>query len=95
MKFAYSVSGRCQSLVWPPAEVSYTEAARDLSNTRVLALRAEEVTERFDWLVSRAVDPATLNFELAPRAAILASEGSIPLPWGKNRFIRDVPRGTC
>src|ERR1700733_694480 len=36
------------------------EAARGLSNVRVISSRAEEVQERFDWLISRAVAPSDI-----------------------------------
>jgi len=84
------------------------EATRNLSNVRVLARRAEEVDEKFDWAISRAVSYADLGKSLkslARSAALLtgaepppASLGfewdePIPLPGGRNRFLR-VSRGT-
>ena len=48
------------------------EATRDLLNVRVLAMRAEDVKEKFDWIVSRAVSPAdVLKLDLAPNIALL------------------------
>src|SRR5262249_13167144 len=48
------------------------EAVRDLKNVRVLSVRAEDVLERFDWLVSRAVSPAdVLSHGLAPHYSML------------------------
>ena len=48
------------------------EATRDLPNVHVLAMRAEEVTEKFDWVVSRAVNPEeVLKLRLAPNIALL------------------------
>lgn len=66
------------------------EAARELTNVRVLAARAETVTDSYDWTISRAVRPQdVLQLTLSPRAAILGTEGD-SLPWGENRalFIR-------
>src|SRR5688572_7125078 len=50
------------------------EAARKQSNIRVLAKRAEDVDERFDWVISRGVsfmDLAVNLKRLAPNAALL------------------------
>jgi 16S rRNA (guanine(527)-N(7))-methyltransferase RsmG len=84
------------------------EATRGLPNAVVLAKRANEVEPRFDWVVSRAVsyaDLATCLPNLASHVALLTGieeppsslgfswEPPIPLPWGKQRFLR-VSRGT-
>jgi len=78
------------------------EAARQHPNIRVLAKRAEEVAERFDWAVSRAVsyyDLARNLKRLAPHAALLTGaeppplelgfdwEAPVPLPGSKQRFL--------
>jgi len=78
------------------------EAARDLANVRVIAKRAEEVTERFDWVVSRAVKYAEIAValkELSRNAELLTGEvrrsdlsgfewhEPIPLPWGDRRYL--------
>jgi len=66
------------------------EAARNLTNVRVLPLRAESVTDSYDWTISRAVRPdSVLKLNLAPRVAVLGVEGE-NLPWGEKRalFIR-------
>ena len=78
------------------------EASRDLLNVRVLAQRAEEVAECFDWVVSRAVrypDIAETLKKLAPNAELLTGEvrasdmpgfewqAPIRLPWGDRRFL--------
>jgi 16S rRNA (guanine527-N7)-methyltransferase len=78
------------------------EASRALPNLRVLARRAEDVGEAFDWAISRAVSPADLSRvlpRLAPRAALLTGdaiagselglewEKPIPLPWGEHRIL--------
>src|SRR5262249_4642984 len=63
------------------------EATRELPNTSVLAMRAEDVVTRYDWLVSRAVSPEFLStLTLAPAFAFLGTEGA-RLPWGENRAI--------
>jgi 16S rRNA (guanine527-N7)-methyltransferase len=79
------------------------EASRTVDNVRVLAMRAEAVGEKFDWVVSRAVsyeDLAGCLPGLAARVALLTGveppsaslayewEVPIPLPWGKQRFLR-------
>ena len=78
------------------------EASRRRPNIRVLAKRAEEVSERFDWVISRAVsyhDLAKSLKRLAPHAALLTGaelpprelgfdwEAPIPLPGSQQRFL--------
>jgi 16S rRNA (guanine(527)-N(7))-methyltransferase RsmG len=86
------------------------EATRGMSNVRVLAQRAESISERFDCAVCRAVsydDLLPILKRIAPAADLLTGaeeppEGlglewqeSIRLPWGENRFLRmSVPRET-
>jgi 16S rRNA (guanine527-N7)-methyltransferase len=79
------------------------ESTRKVGNIRVLGGRAEDVRERFDWLISRAVAWEALPM-LGDRVALLASEPApefpwrecVRLPWGDRRvlLIGDVPRGT-
>jgi hypothetical protein len=78
------------------------EASRRVPNIRVLAKRAEEVHEAFDWAISRAVSAEDLSAfiaRLAPHVALLtgvdvpeipsiAWESVIPLPDAKARFLR-------
>jgi 16S rRNA G527 N7-methylase RsmG len=76
------------------------EAVRKLPNAQVLAKRAEEVEDRFDCLISRAVSYEDLGSpRLADRLVLLtgaeeppSSWGmkwrAIPLPWGRRRFLR-------
>lgn len=82
--------------------VFLTEASRDLPNVRVLANRAEEIQQEFDWLVSRAVTPEDV-LELpygGHRMLLVGAEdakslgGGELLPWGKERYLVSVPRGT-
>ena len=77
------------------------EATRGMGNARVLPARAEQVSERFDWAVSRGVSYADLRpllSRLAENVGLLAGAGSPPdlrftwnnpilLPWGKRRFL--------
>jgi 16S rRNA (guanine527-N7)-methyltransferase len=78
------------------------EASRDLANVRVIAQRAEHVSERFDWVVSRAVkysDIAGALKLLGHQAEILTGEvraadlpgftwqEPIRLPWGDRRLL--------
>jgi len=57
------------------------EAARDLANVHVRQMRWQDLSERFDWVLSRAVsakDLATSLPRLGARFAVLASEGAWP-----------------
>ena len=78
------------------------EASRRVANIRVVAKRAEEVRESFDWAVSRAVSYTALREimpRMAPSAAFLGGlelgrdtlryvwQGPIPVPWGERRFL--------
>lgn len=52
------------------------EATRHMPNVRVLAMRAEDVKEKFDWVVSRAVRAGeVLKLKLAPHIALMGSHG--------------------
>jgi 16S rRNA (guanine527-N7)-methyltransferase len=63
------------------------EAARKLTNIRVLAKRAEAVTDSYDWTISRAVCPEdVLKLNLSPHVAVLGAEGK-SLPWGEKRAL--------
>jgi len=86
------------------------EASRGVRNVSVVSKRAEDVSERFDWTISRAVDPSeVLTLGLSDRLALLIGEGDASrlgtgrsriLPWGKHRVLFhvepevEVPRGT-
>jgi len=79
------------------------EASRMLSNVRVEAKRAEDVEERFDWVISRAVAPSNvLGLEVAPALALLIGvEDALKLngeaeliPWGIHRVLFHVERQT-
>jgi len=79
------------------------EASRNLLNVRVLARRAEDVKEEFDWAISRAVsyrDLASFLKNLAPSVDLLTGgeeppdgigfvwETPVPVPWSRQRFLR-------
>ncbi len=79
------------------------EIARSVRNVRVVAKRGEEVSERFDHVISRAVsyeDLAPFLKALGSNADLLTGvdeppgklgftwEAGIPLPWGRQRFLR-------
>jgi 16S rRNA (guanine527-N7)-methyltransferase len=74
------------------------EATRGLRNVTVIAKRAEEVVERFSWIVSRAVSWKELRgLDLAPQLALFGTEAKgtfIPLPWEKERCLVLVSRET-
>ncbi len=54
------------------------EATRDLPNVRVLPMRAEDVKESFDWVVSRAVRPEdVLKLKLASNFALMTGPRQI------------------
>jgi 16S rRNA (guanine527-N7)-methyltransferase len=78
------------------------EASRDLANVRVAGKRAEDMAERFDWVVSRAVrysDIAGALKKLGRSAELLTGEvrasdlvgfewqEPIRLPWGERRYL--------
>lgn len=78
------------------------EAARDLQNVRVIAKRAEDVAESFDWVVSRALrysDIVGALKKLGRNAELLTGEvracdlpgfkwkEPIRLPWGERRYL--------
>lgn len=75
------------------------EASRNLDNVWVIPRRAEDVTETFDWAVSRGVNSAEISKairKLAVNVALLAGEDNpnrdftwnkIKLPWGEHRFL--------
>ena len=68
-------------------EVFLREAARELTNVRVVAQRAESLTDSYDWTISRAVRPEdVLQLDLAPQVAVLGSDGE-SLPWGEKRAL--------
>jgi 16S rRNA (guanine527-N7)-methyltransferase len=75
------------------------EAARELSNVKVIPKRAEDVQERFDWLISRAVAPMdVLRLKISNKIALLIGEEdavklggeSTPIPWGNHRVLFHV-----
>jgi len=77
------------------------EATRELSNVKVISKRAEDVRDRFDWLVSRAVAPGdVVRLNLAENVALLMGEGdaaklagrATQVPWGKQRVLFHVKR---
>lgn len=78
------------------------EVSRDVPNIKVLAKRAEDVQERFEWVISRAVryhEIRSAMQKLAPHAALLTGDVTpedlvgflwqepIRLPWGDRRFL--------
>jgi 16S rRNA (guanine527-N7)-methyltransferase len=78
------------------------EASRGIPNIHVLAKRSEDISERFDYLISRAVsyeDLAKFALRLSPRMALLTGAEEppavwnmtwqvVPLPSGRQRFLR-------
>jgi len=75
------------------------EAARELANVSVIPARAEEITDTFDWVTSRAVRFSEIErfaANLAPDIAILGGAEAlskncftwntpISIPWGNQR----------
>jgi 16S rRNA (guanine527-N7)-methyltransferase len=77
------------------------ESSRDLKNVRVAALRAEDIDDNFDWLISRAVSPSdVLGLSLSDNVALLIGEEDAaslgeradPVPWGNSRVLFHVKR---
>ncbi|MBZ5585111.1 MAG: 16S rRNA (guanine(527)-N(7))-methyltransferase RsmG [Acidobacteriia bacterium] len=79
------------------------EASRSQTNIRVLAKRAEDVREEFDWVISRAVSYSDLvdtitalageaalltGAEAPPAHMALTWQPAVPMPWGEHRFLR-------
>jgi 16S rRNA (guanine(527)-N(7))-methyltransferase RsmG len=72
------------------------EASRGMANVRVLAVRAEEVREHFDWVISRAVSYSDLGknlMRLADRVALLSGVEEPPAAWGMEWQIEALPGG--
>ncbi|HZT33283.1 MAG TPA: 16S rRNA (guanine(527)-N(7))-methyltransferase RsmG [Bryobacteraceae bacterium] len=78
------------------------EAARNVANVRVLALRAELLEGGFDWVISRAVkyeEVRPVASRVGERVALLVGDVGmeelagfewqppIRLPWGEQRFL--------
>jgi 16S rRNA (guanine527-N7)-methyltransferase len=79
------------------------EVSRDLKNVRVVAKRAEDVAEGFDWTISRAVSPSDVLALKLSRNFILLIGGedaahlmgrAEAVPWGNNRVMFHVERST-
>ena len=75
--------------------VFLNETVRNLVNAKVVTDRAENLKDKFDWLVSRAVSPGDVSkLNLANNLAMLvgaidakAFHNSELLPWGENRYM--------
>lgn len=70
------------------------EACRQLPNVNVISKRAEECTNRYDWMVSRAVRVGdVLKLKLAPCLALLIGADdakgleALKVPWGERRIL--------
>jgi 16S rRNA (guanine527-N7)-methyltransferase len=65
------------------------ESSPGVPNLRILPIRAENCSERFDWVVSRAVsEKMLLSLKLAQNMALLQtrrtpSSDFLPSPWGR------------
>lgn len=72
------------------------ESSAGIPNLRVLPIRAEDCSERFDWVVSRAVsERMLLSLKLAPNMALLQaprtnSHALLPSPWGRGIIMFQV-----
>jgi 16S rRNA (guanine(527)-N(7))-methyltransferase RsmG len=78
------------------------EASRKVANIRVVAKRAEDVAEKFDRLISRAVSYEDLNDSLQnlasgadlltgaedPPVSGMVWQKPLQIPWGNARFLR-------
>jgi len=76
------------------------EAARELKNVKVLARRAENVADTFEWMVCRAVRFVAVEkilSKMSPNIALLGTEQpaasrftwntQVPLPWGRKTYL--------
>lgn len=74
------------------------EASRTLQNVRVASSRAEDIDERYDWMVSRAVSrTATTHLQVGSNTALLLTAEEATLlggnwkvvnsPWGQQRVV--------
>jgi 16S rRNA (guanine527-N7)-methyltransferase len=73
------------------------EASRHMRNIRVVAKRASEVHEQFDWIVSRAVSYADLGTAVASlgkRVALLTGAEEPPKEWGLDWDVFPLPSGS-
>jgi 16S rRNA (guanine527-N7)-methyltransferase len=74
------------------------ESSAEIPNVRVLPIRAENCSERFDWVVSRAVsEKVLLSLNLAPNMALLQARLTpprdfLPSPWGRGIKMFHVAR---
>ena len=90
---------RPESFVWlieshQRKSVFLQEATREINNIQVIAQRAENITEQFDWVVSRAVKhPPVLADNLAflggeePPVAGRFTWNKVKIPFGDHRFL--------
>jgi 16S rRNA (guanine527-N7)-methyltransferase len=61
------------------------EVSRGMNNVRVISKRAEEVEDRFEWMISRAVSYEDLTGSigsLCRASALLTGEEAPPAKWG-------------
>lgn len=70
------------------------EACRKLPNVNVVSTRAKQCTDRYDWMISRAVRVEDLlKLKLASRLALLIGAAdakgleALKVPWGKRRVL--------
>ncbi len=68
------------------------EATRSLPNVRVIASRANDLIDGYDWMISRAVRAQdVMKLNLASKVALLGTQGE-KMPWGKDRALFHVER---
>jgi len=74
------------------------EATRGLPNITVISERAEDVHDRFDWVVSRAVSWRDIQgLDLSPKLALIGTDAPgnpLAIPWMTERYICLVSRET-
>ena len=72
------------------------EASRELPRVRVIAQRAEELSDTYDWVISRGVRPLEVAASgIASDLALLLGESDafkfpgdpLRIPWGENRYL--------
>jgi len=72
------------------------ESSRELRNVRVIPQRGEDLTSRYEWVISRGVRPVdVVKLGIAADFALLVGEDEasifsgdrLRLPWGGRRFL--------
>lgn len=70
------------------------EACEEVQNVRVIAKRAEDVSDRYDWVVSRAVVPRdVIACRLAQNTGLLMASADLGSLQHSPSFVTEIPWG--